>query len=369
MTRIKRITRIKKETTKFISGKQKKIIHEISSMNVLTEHFGFAHSNPQSGFAKRLRRDRSAIPTGPRVRNLSAGFTLVELMVSITILTAIILIVSTLLSNAQRAVNLSQSTITADADARAVTGRIRADLAALTTEGFLAIYTDTNDRQHLVFTAVGSYKSMTEAVDPVVANAARIDYGRTGDSDKNVLWRRAVLLNGESGQPATTRGDMEEISLADYKVWNRTEIDDSLYNAVGNYTWEAKTFNCFVTPPVITLPPNSLADLDDLWPYLVRPCTNLQIEWTDGELDTNEMLLWYNSVAPKAPAWTGRDAAHQDNNPGDNDAMEYDAGGSRYCALWTYAKKDNWPLALRITFTMGTGDTAQTYEVIVDLPR
>ena len=344
-------------------------------MNMTTGHSDFAHPNPQSA----IRNPQSVIRNPQSgVRNLSAGFTLIELMVSITILTAIILIVSTLLTNAQQAVNLSQSTITADADARTVVERIRTDLAGLTTEGFLAIYTDTNGRQHLVFTAVGSYRSMTESVAPVIANAARIDYGRIGStgSARYALWRRAVLLNGESGGPAAAmRGDMEKISLADYKVMSRSDINYALYNNVappGQYDWPVggpTWFNCFINTPSITLPPNSLADLENIWPYLARPCTNLKIDWTDGTLDvTTKMLVWYNSGAPKA-AWGGRGAVHQDNNPGDNDAMEYNAGGVRYCALWTYRKKDNWPLALRITFTMGTGATAQTYEVIVDLPR
>ncbi len=335
-------------------------------MNMTTGHSDFAHPNPQSV----IRNPQSAI------RNLSAAFTLVELMVSMTILTAIILVVSTLLTNAQRAVNLSQSTITADADARTVVERIRADLAGLTTEGFLAIYTDTNGRQHLVFTAVGPYKSM---IDSTIANAARIDYGRTGTSNKNVLWRRATLLNAESA--AATTNDHEKISLAEYKVWSRKDFDYALYNEVvgppRQYDWPVGGtvwFDCFTNMPSIPLPPNSLADLEKLWPYLARPCRNLKIEWADGECDaTTKMLIWYNSDAAKKPDdWKNRDAVYQDTHPS-QDAAEYNvelaAGGERYCALWTYRKKDNWPLALRITFELGTGETAQTYEVIVDLPR
>ncbi len=349
-------------------------------MNATTGHSDFAHSNPQSGFAKRLRRDKSARQGGasrsPAIRNFASAFTLVELLVSISILTAIILVVSTLLTNAQRAVNLSQSTITADADARAVVERIRADLASLTTEGFLAIYTDIDGRPHLVFTAVGAYKSM---IDSTIANTARIDYGRTGNSGKNVLWRRAMLLNAESA--AVTANDHEKISLADYKVWGRSYFDYALYNEVvgppRQYDWPVGGlvwFDCFTNTPSIPLPPNSLADLENLWPYLARPCRNLKIEWTDGECDaTTKMLLWYNSDAPKKPDdWKNRNAAYQDTHLSEDAAeydVEFDAGGERYCALWTCRKKDNWPLALRITFELGTGETAQTYEVIVDLPR
>ncbi len=344
-------------------------------MNATTGHSGFVHSglqsprasgsairNPHGTEGPQSPRDRgSAIPTGPRVRNLFAGFTLIELMVSIIILTAIILIVSTLLDNAQRAVKVSQGTIVADADARAVVERIRADLAGLTTEGFLAIYTDTDDRPHLVFTAAGVYRSM---IDSTIANAARIDYGLDGSADKNVLWRRAFLLNAEIA--TITDDDHEKISLADYKVWNRSDIDFTLYNGAapaGQYDWPVGSgimFDCFTNTPSMTLPPNSLADLENIWPYLARPCTDLKIDWADGTLDAGKMLVWYNSDAPKA-GWAGQVAA--------DDVVEYCNLVGKYCALWTYEKKDNWPSALRITFTLGTGETAQTYEVIVALPR
>ncbi len=296
-----------------------------------------------------------------------SGMTLVELMVSIGILTAVILIVSSLLANAQRAVGSSQGTIVADADARAAVNRLRTDLARLTTEGFLAIYTDINDRRHLVFTAVGPYRSMTETDAPTIANAARIDYGLTGDADK-ILWRRAFLLNGEG--ITVTAGDREKISLADYKVWDRAGIDAALYNAGGTYNWPiGNPFDCFITSPSITLPPNSLSEVRGLWPYLARPCSNLKIYWTDGTTDANGMI-WYGDngglgdVNPKESDWA-------DKVPAD-DTIEYNAGDAanpRYCTLWTHRKKDNWPLALRITFTLGTGETARTYEVIVDLPR
>ncbi|MDY7011916.1 MAG: hypothetical protein SVV80_14390 [Planctomycetota bacterium] len=291
--------------------------------------------------------------------------TLVELMVSIAILTAIILIVSTLLASAQRVVGTSQETIRADADARVIAERLRADLSGLTSEGFLAIYTGAGDRQHLLFTTVGPYRSMTETGNPTIANAARIDYGLTGGAN-NILWRRAFLLNGESGAP--TGGDMEKISLAEYKTWPRVNFDFALYNGGEEYLWDGNPFKCFIMPPSpeMTLPPNSLSEVKALWPYLARPCSNLKIEWTDGECDaTTKMLLWYNSASPKEAAWVDRDVAV--------DAIEYDAdltvGDDRYCALWTHGNKDNWPSALRITFTLGKGGTAQTYEIIVDLPR
>ena len=343
-------------------------------MNATTEHFGFAYSNPQSA----IRNPQSVIRNPQSaIRNFSTGFTLVELMVSIAILTGIILIVSSLLANAQRAVGMSQDTIKADADARAAVDRMRADLAGLTNEGFLAIYTDTDDRQHLVFTAVGTYRSMTETIAPVIANAARIDYGLTGDDDKNVLWRRAFLLNGEGG--ATTHGDMEKISLADYGTMTRTKIDNALYNEdvepTRKYEWPVDStnwFNCFINTPSITLPPNSLSEVRGLWPYLVRPGSDLKIHWTDGTLNAGK-IVWYGpDAAKKDSQWIDHNAAYQDSHLSDDVSeydVEFDTGGERYCALWTYRKKDNWPAALRITFTLGTGETARTYEVIVDLPR
>ena len=300
-------------------------------------HPRFAKVKLKSKIKNQLVRAEPAV-----ARKLKIAFTLVELMVSIAILTAVILIVSTLLTNAQRAVGMSQDTIKADADARAIVDRLRADLAALTKEGFLAIYTDTNDRQHLIFTAVGPYRSMTDPT--IIANAARIDYGLTGSADKNILWRRAILLNA-ANTATIANDDHEQTSLASYKTVDRSDIDLELGEFTGT--------------PTMTLPPNSLTEVYDLWPYLARPCTNLKIDWTDGTISlTDNTITWYDADAPKA-AWEDHSAADE----------EYANLAGEYCALWTYEKKDNWPLALRITFTLGEGGTAQKYEIIVDLPR
>ncbi len=366
----RRITRIKKETRNGRTNTRLNLNIMNARRNILTGVsviFSPVLSLRSSGGFEEIHPRFAKVKLKSKIKNRKSkiGFTLVELMVSIAILTAIILIVSTLMSKTRQAVELSQGTIAADADARAAVDRLRTDLAGLTTEGFLAIYTDTDGRQHLVFTAVGAYRSM---VDSTIANVARIDYGLTGSSAQDVLWRRAFLLNAESA--ATTANDHEKISLADYKTWVRDNINFALYNAGGNYTWAGETFDCFITTPSMTLPPNSLSEVSGLWPYLVRPCSNLKIHWTDGTLDGADLITWYGPDAPKKPGdWSARDAIYQDNNPTDDDAMEYDAGDDRYCALWTYRKKDNWPSALRITFTLGTGKTVRTYEVIVDLPR
>jgi len=282
------------------------------------------------------------------------GMTLVELMVALGILAGIIVIVNSMIINARHAIISSQDALAVNADARAVIARLRTDLASMTREGFLAICNDPDDGQHLVFTAVGPFASV---VDSCTANAARIDYGLTTDSYK-ILWRRAILLDPTNN----SQNDHEQITLADYKTWPRALINFVLYNDSGGYSYNGINFPCFINPlENIVIPPITLEDVNNLWPYLASPCTNLKIEWTDGTL-TGGKITWYGPDNPKDSNW-------DTHSPSDN-TIEYANIAGKYCALWTCENKDNWPKALRITFTLGNKNLTReyTYETIIYLP-
>ena len=286
--------------------------------------------------------------------NWHAGMTLIELMVALSILAGVIVIVNSMIINAKHAIVSAQDVLVVNADARAVIARLRADLASITREGFLAICNDPDDGQHLVFTAVGPFASM---VDSSTANSARIDYGRTTDSEQ-ILWRRAVLLDPTNN----SQNDHEQITLADYKGWTRTEIDFALYNNSGGYSCSGMNFPCFINPlENIVIPPITLEDVNNLWPYLASPCTELKFEWTDGSL-TDGKITWYGPDNPQDSNW--------DSHSPDDNTIEYANDAGKYCALWTWENKDNWPKALRITFTLGNKNLTRfyTYETIVYLP-
>ena len=290
----------------------------------------------------------------PSATNWHAGMTLIELMVALGILAGVIVIVNSMIINAKHAIVSAQDALVVNANARAVIARLRADLASITREGFLAICNDPDDGQHLVFTAVGPFASM---VDSSMANSARIDYGRTTDSEQ-ILWRRAILLDPTNN----SQYDHEQIALADYRAWPRAFINFVLYNNSGGYNYNGINFPCFINPlENIAIPPITLEDVNNLWPYLASPCTELKIEWTDGSLSDGK-ITWYGPDNPKDSNW-------DTHGPTDN-TIEYANFAGKYCALWTWENKDNWPKALRITFTLGNKNLTKfyTYETVVYLP-
>ncbi len=339
----------------------------------------------------------------------NSGFTLVELIVSIAILTAVILIVSTLLTNAQRAVGMSQDTIKADADARTIVDRLRADLAGLTAEGFLAIrnhrfqYQGVGDWHYagqLIFTTVGPYRSVTSAwndnpvdSDDILANSGIIYFGHAmmpglppvpvwdvtaPKPDKWVLMRRLTLMTpglspnvDEPGYDSSRHYDYQNLSLSfirslPYDLGSYdTDTSDDLWELISrqtsrvsagapDYTWDYLPLSRVVNPY-----PNSLGEVRDAWPYLARGCSNFLIEWTDGSTVGNN-LQWFGGYDDAVPGWT---------TFGLTTGEDVSVGNERYFVDFTFRYPDDWPVALRITFTLGEGGAAQTYEIIVDLPR
>ena len=288
------------------------------------------------------------------------GMTLMELMVSLAILAIMILMANSLLVRSRRTVRLAQDTIKANANVRAATDRLRADLASATNEGFLAIVYYPDDTPHLIFTTVSTYRSV---LDPLSANACTIDIGLTNDADQ-VLWRRARLHD------ATTPGmanDHVNWALVGYRMnllQPRTVIQNILSPA-------APIPMELTKPPTMTLPVMNLQDAAGIWPYMIADVQELKIQWTDGTKNADGRLVWYDRDNPKRGDWPTRDANSQDASLNEN-APEYNFSGANvnpqvYCALWTFRKKDNWPKAIR--FELSLGDPARLYEVVVRLPN
>jgi len=193
-----------------------------------------------------MRHSVSAIsPATPRAR----AFTLIELMVAVTILAVLIIIFGGVLSQVQRAINMSNDAIRIDKAVAAANKLLRADISAVNKSGFLRI---TGGNQ-IAFTVVGTFESKTTPGQ--MANAVIIDYGRLGGSD--VLWRRVHLLNPELG----ASGDMLAASLA--------ESADPTIVPTTTYTADA----------AITLPPACVEDWAD---YLVGNCTEFKGFWWNG---------------------------------------------------------------------------------------
>jgi hypothetical protein len=183
----------------------------------------------------------------------------------------------------------------------------------------------------------------------------------------------------------------------------------------------------FTPPAILPVPVNSLADITNVWPYLLGnvsaqngrggwvansyyvkddavfaggacylcaikgpsgsslnttnfkaiaigayPAPAFKVEWTDGAVRNGE-LAWYGPDNPRSSDWRTYLAGAEDTNF--NDLPEFQNGDNlgpyRYTAIWTYRKKSNWPTALRLTWTTTSGDppVSQTFEVVAPLPQ
>jgi prepilin-type N-terminal cleavage/methylation domain-containing protein len=206
-----------------------------------------------------------------RGHRVADGMTLIELLVSLGVLAVISIAFATILSQSQQVVTRSNALMRANATASAIAQTLRNDLARFCPEGFLALYSDTGGAQHLIFTAVGPFTSLT---DPnITANAARIDYGCTASGD---LWRRAILLTGTdiSGTPwiASDPNDYDQsLWLGRYDPNSPEYRDPALY------------LNGYCQAPTIPADKQvTAANVNELWPLLARPVTDFNVALWDG---------------------------------------------------------------------------------------
>lgn len=309
--------------------------------------------------------------------------TLMELMVSLAILSIMILMANSLLVRSRRTIRLAQDVIKANADARAVIDRLRADIPSATKEGFLLIGTrrilyrrdpadpqTTEELPYLFFTTVSTYRSVR---DDVFANAATIDYGH-GAQDPGtpadplddfcipVLCRRARMH--DPPPTGTTANDHLASALVEY----RADLQNPRVSIHNRILASTPPEPPRAHPPLLTLPVDSLAAAQGLWPYMIGELRDLKIQWTDGTKGADGRLIWYGKDNPRSPSWNTLGPDAQDTNPAVG--PEYNASGANqnpqlYGALWTFKKTDNWPKAIR--FELHLGDPPRYYEVVVSL--
>lgn len=122
--------------------------------------------------------------------HVRSGFTLMELMVAVSLLVLVILGVGMIFQNTSKAVGLSQATTDTFAGVRALSRQIEKDVSSLDTNGFLVIRSrndtvDTTRRfDQISFLAKGSFRNMTGTTntnpftDRTVGNAAHVWYGQ-----------------------------------------------------------------------------------------------------------------------------------------------------------------------------------------------
>jgi hypothetical protein len=126
---------------------------------------------------------------------------------------------------------------------------------------------------------------------------------------------------------------------------------------------------------------NSLNDVRYNWTLMSAKLNGRPVlQWTDGSRNSDGSLRWFDQAASYYPRghadyWqvdpidplhkVGRTAVDQDRRPEVN-MPEFGPYGD-YMALWTFAKSDNWPKALRLCLTAGD-NPPKSLEIIVPLP-
>ena len=250
-------------------------------------------------------------------RSSTKGLTLIELLVSVTILVIMLLAFGTILTQGQKVVSRSQRIIRANAQAAAIAQVFRRDMGGITTDGFL--YIGSDDAPAMVFTAVGSFTSQTSSLTPTPqANAAVICYSGGNDSSTGaqgkILCREAHLLTKPASAPAwnVTTSDITNLYLSDIQMEAPGATPDNIRAKFGGHA------------SIPTLPTN-LTDAQNTWSILVNGCTDVEITYR----------------------------------------VKGDTTWSDAAKTWTSDDVNDWPVAVKLSFKLSDKD----YEIISMIAR
>lgn len=232
------------------------------------------------------------------------GFTLIEMLVTVTVLVIIIGSFSVIIGEAQDLVMTSQGIMKANARATALAGILREDIARVSRLGFLYV-----NGSRMYIGVPGPCKSV---VSREMGNGCIISLSR--DTSNSTIGRGQWMFTGKSYStvPADVFWDGSNYSPDFTEL--QTASESQLTAGGGGSPNFIDRMNMFVIS-ANDLNPNAAATLDEinaLWPLLAEDCTALTIEALD------------DSLAPIGGTGNG---------------------------TWT-KNDDDWPAAIRITMTL-----------------
>jgi len=284
------------------------------------------------------------------------GLTLIELLVSVTILTVMILAFSVILTQSQRFVSVSQATRRSYALAATVARIIRSDVRRASQNGFLAVGADAEGNGRLVFSTAGTRYSL---VTDTSGSGSIICYGLVMndlDQAKTILWRPEFIFDDQQNQPGVqTNEDGVSMSSVSLQAMPRDP------NGAGLSLRDVASAFVNKSPASrLRVPPRDTDEIEDLWQVLGTNCIDFSVMWTNGTTRDEDPT---NPVDdPNAVKWYGVDPAapQQKIVPCNDPDIEYQGQGA-YLALWTHENQANWPRAIKIRFKFTSDDQ--------DMPR
>ena len=243
-----------------------------------------------------------------RLARKAAGFTLIELMVSISIMAVIALAFGGLMTQANLVVTEGEKRMRADAAASAISRIIRGDIRKITKNGFLRV---SNNK--LVLVTAG--KTQSSFAD-YAGDGAIIVYGR--DTASSVLYRKVLVLSKDApdGVADCLRWNNAGVSLAKLQVMGETDMGNLLNQAAQ-------------APGNMKYPPETLSQVTAMWVVLAGNCTGLDIKcrksgedsWGDASCNRHAPAEWPDMIKFKftLKARTLMSAAIADDELSDDD--------------------------------------------------
>jgi len=182
--------------------------------------------------------------------------TLMELMVSVAILSIMILGFSNVLSQTQRVVNDSQRLMKANAGIASIAQLMRSDFRSVSKIGFMRIRGD-----FIAFSTAGPAYSLTSnqrGLGKFVAYRVADDLSNTA-TDKEVLCRQAFVLSESGITPDVTPLDVWGLDLASLQAQNPTALSGLADSIDTNASYQ----------PQVAVPPVSVANFKSSWQVLL----------------------------------------------------------------------------------------------------
>ena len=291
------------------------------------------------------------------------GMTLVELLVSVAILSMIIMIFSMILSRSQALVSTTEAAIRGNASAAAIGEVIRSDVRRVTQNGFVCITQDptpvSKGSPLLIMTVAGPTGSVrSPGVD---STAAIVVYGL---APNGVLYRRSLLLT------TTAADDSIQGRLPTYAVTSLSGVQtawtlQSYDSIVDNLVTDVAS-NALNVPGSVT----GLSDLGQSWQIVATNVSELSVQRIGA--GNGWYGIWYNPANSKYEARAAGTAPWQGNTtPGGGlgNRGEYDDGSGFYRVIWSKLDQNTWPLAIKVSFVVSDPNlpeqvAGQRYEVV-----